>query len=117
LEVRLGKNKKRPLLPILLVASGILILIVAVIILSSGGEPSTQGDLPNPEIPYPNITRVDLSTAKNAFDSNEAVFVDVRDADSFAAGHIPGARSIPLSELPSRLEELQTEDWIILYCT
>jgi uncharacterized membrane protein YdjX (TVP38/TMEM64 family) len=35
--------------------------------------------------------------------------LDVRDANDYAAGHIAGARSIPLPELKDRLQEL--EDW------
>ena len=38
--------------------------------------------------------------------SGEAVVVDVREADEFAAGHIPGAISMPLSAFqPSRLPD------------
>ena len=32
--------------------------------------------------------------------------LDVRDASEYAAGHIAGARHIPLAELPQRLDEL-----------
>jgi uncharacterized membrane protein YdjX (TVP38/TMEM64 family)/rhodanese-related sulfurtransferase len=37
------------------------------------------------------------------------VVLDVRDASDYAAGHIAGARNIPLPELKNRLQEL--EDW------
>jgi uncharacterized membrane protein YdjX (TVP38/TMEM64 family)/rhodanese-related sulfurtransferase len=37
------------------------------------------------------------------------VVLDVRDASDYAAGHIAGARNIPLPELKNRLREL--EDW------
>lgn len=39
----------------------------------------------------------------------ETVVLDVRDASDYAAGHIAGARNIPLPELRNRLAEL--EDW------
>lgn len=32
--------------------------------------------------------------------------IDVREADEFAAGHVPGAISIPMSEITTRLDEL-----------
>lgn len=32
--------------------------------------------------------------------------VDVRERDEFAAGHVPGAVNLPMSEIGSRLEEL-----------
>ena len=61
--------------------------------------------------------RVSLSEAYAAYQDLSAVFVDVRGAESFDAGHIPGAVHIPLADLASRLNELSKEDWILLYCT
>ena len=46
----------------------------------------------------------------------EAVLVDVRPATEFAAGHIEGARSIPLDELERRLAELPAGREVIAYC-
>jgi rhodanese-related sulfurtransferase len=44
------------------------------------------------------------------------VLVDVRPAEEYAAGHIEGARSIPLDELERRLEELPKDAEIVAYC-
>lgn len=46
----------------------------------------------------------------------EALVVDVRPAEEFAAGHIPGAVSIPLADLAARLPELPRESEVIAYC-
>lgn len=46
----------------------------------------------------------------------EAVVVDVRPAAEYAAGHIPGARSIPLDELADRLAELPDTVEVVAYC-
>jgi rhodanese-related sulfurtransferase/predicted transcriptional regulator len=46
----------------------------------------------------------------------EVVLVDVRPAEEFAAGHIKGARSIPLPELERRLAELPKDREVIAYC-
>jgi rhodanese-related sulfurtransferase len=35
-----------------------------------------------------------------------AVIVDVREPDEYAAGHLPGARNVPLAQLEQRLPEL-----------
>lgn len=51
------------------------------------------------ELPYPEIVRVGLGDSKAAYDLKQAVYLDVRDADSFANSHIPGAVSIPLNDL------------------
>jgi rhodanese-related sulfurtransferase/predicted transcriptional regulator len=46
----------------------------------------------------------------------ETVLIDVRPQEEYAAGHIEGARSIPLSELEQRLAELPADREIIAYC-
>jgi 3-mercaptopyruvate sulfurtransferase SseA len=61
--------------------------------------------------------RLSLEEARAAYDKNEALFLDVRSAGSYASSHIPGARSIPLGELESRMGELNPDQWIITYCT
>ena len=42
--------------------------------------------------------------------------LDVRPREEYAAGHIPGAVSIPLDELADRLSELPDDGHIIAYC-
>lgn len=42
--------------------------------------------------------------------------LDVRPADEFAVGHLPGAINIPLSELEARLAELDPNQEIVAYC-
>jgi rhodanese-related sulfurtransferase/predicted transcriptional regulator len=44
------------------------------------------------------------------------VVVDVRPSEEFEAGHIPGARSIPIDELKERLDELPKSREVIAYC-
>jgi rhodanese-related sulfurtransferase/predicted transcriptional regulator len=45
-----------------------------------------------------------------------AILLDVRPQEEFAAGHIEGARSIPIEELERRLDELPTDREIVAYC-
>ncbi len=42
--------------------------------------------------------------------------LDVRPPEEYEAGHLPGARSLPLAELPSRLRELSRDREIVAYC-
>ena len=63
------------------------------------------------------VQRVTPEEAKAAFDSGAAVFLDVRSHTIYLQSHIPGALSIPLAELKPRIAELDTEQWIITYCT
>jgi rhodanese-related sulfurtransferase/predicted transcriptional regulator len=46
----------------------------------------------------------------------DAVLVDVRPGEEFEAGHITGAKSIPLEELEDRLAELPTDREVVAYC-
>ncbi len=46
----------------------------------------------------------------------QALVIDVRPAEEFAAGHIPGAFSVPLADLKSRLAELPPDGEIVAYC-
>ena len=46
----------------------------------------------------------------------DVVLVDVRPGEEFAAGHIDGARSIPLDELEQRITELPSDREVIAYC-
>ena len=52
-------------------------------------------------------------------DRNEVpLIVDVRRADEFAAGHVPGARNIPHTEIAARLDELRgnIHNEVVVYC-
>jgi rhodanese-related sulfurtransferase len=46
----------------------------------------------------------------------DAVLVDVRPPEEYDAGHIEGARSIPIDELERRLAELPDDREVIAYC-
>jgi rhodanese-related sulfurtransferase len=46
----------------------------------------------------------------------DVVLIDVRPRREFDAGHIDGARSIPVEELESRLVELPVDGEIVAYC-
>jgi rhodanese-related sulfurtransferase len=46
----------------------------------------------------------------------DVVLIDVRPRLEFEAGHIGGARSIPVEELESRLVELPVDSEIVAYC-
>lgn len=49
-------------------------------------------------------------------EAGDVVVLDVRPAPEYAAGHLPGAGSIPLEELKDRLVELPEDLEVIAYC-
>ena len=46
----------------------------------------------------------------------DVVVLDVRPASEYAAGHIAGARSVPIAELSRRLKQLPKRTDVIAYC-
>jgi rhodanese-related sulfurtransferase len=46
----------------------------------------------------------------------EVTILDVRPAEEYRAGHVPGARSIPLAELKKRIAELPRHRDVVAYC-
>ena len=48
--------------------------------------------------------------------SGEVTVLDVRPSEEYRAGHIPGALSIPVGELRTRLAELPKRRQIVAYC-
>jgi 3-mercaptopyruvate sulfurtransferase SseA len=113
-------GNQRRIFGIVLVIAGGLLLVVAVLIGLNSGQttqpPAIVSATPT-EIAIADIQRVSLADSKTAFDQQKAVFVDVRDAQSYASGHIQNAISIPLAEMTTGLTELKTSDWIITVCT
>jgi len=77
---------------------------------------SSPGNLPLTEAEVPRVT---VEEAKAAFDSGEAIIVDVRWHTDFEASHIPGAINLYVDEInanPNGLN-LNKDQWIITYCT
>lgn len=67
------------------------------------------GNTPDPR----EITNDDAS---DVYDQSGAAFVDVREPDEWASGHIPNARHIPLGDLAQRAGELRRDVRIITVC-
>ncbi|UFS71613.1 rhodanese-like domain-containing protein [Geomonas sp. RF6] len=62
-----------------------------------------------------------LMQVKELYDAKEAVIIDARDMQSYEAGHIKGAVSLPLGEAskgapPSFQAEVPTAKELIVYC-
>jgi len=59
------------------------------------------------------IGRVELA---ERIATGEVVVIDVRPAAEFQAGHIAGARSIPIEELAANIKDLPTGVEVVAYC-
>jgi 3-mercaptopyruvate sulfurtransferase SseA len=60
--------------------------------------------------------RITVAELRQALEKGEAVVVDVRNEQSYKAGHIKGARWIFESDVPSRAGELPRDKMIVTYC-
>lgn len=66
---------------------------------------------------HPQIDVRDALAGQSAVEgADQPLLLDVRSADEFAAGHIPGAVNIPVDELRGRLGELDPARKIAAYC-
>lgn len=64
----------------------------------------------------PEVEQVTREQLLARVDRGEVTVIDVRPHVEYAAGHIPGALSIPLDELPDRLDELPEGTEVVAYC-
>jgi rhodanese-related sulfurtransferase len=46
----------------------------------------------------------------------DVLFIDLRSAEEFARGRLPGAKSIPVDALAQRWKEIPTSGRVVLYC-
>jgi 3-mercaptopyruvate sulfurtransferase SseA len=97
-------------------------LLLAMAASPAFAAPQTQAPAPAPAAPPAAPTqetarRISGIEARQALAKGEAVLVDVRPKESYAASHAEGALSIPLSDLGSRAGELPKDKLVITYCT
>jgi rhodanese-related sulfurtransferase len=62
------------------------------------------------------LEQVDRMDLLNRARSGEIVVVDVRPKEEYEAGHIPGALSIPLSQLEQHFSEIDPGQEVVAYC-
>ena len=64
------------------------------------------------------VANVSGTEAVMLMSRSKPLILDVRDATEFAAGHIQGAKNIPLAELESRLKEIEKfkDKSVLVHC-
>jgi rhodanese-related sulfurtransferase/DNA-binding transcriptional ArsR family regulator len=62
------------------------------------------------------LEAISIADLVDRLQAGQVTLLDVRPPEEYAAGHLPGAINIPLSELTQRLQELPTNGAVVAYC-
>lgn len=60
--------------------------------------------------------RINTVAAKQLIEEGNVAVIDVRNPDEYEEGHIPGAKLIPVNDLFSRVDELETDKQLVFVC-
>lgn len=60
--------------------------------------------------------RITPQEYQTSYAKSDHLLVDVRTAEEFRSGHIPGAVNISLQDLPTSMSKLPKDKSIVLYC-
>ncbi len=105
-------KRKNTSLPVILVLAAVLVglgILVYQGVRALSGNPiiKSQDDVP----------RISVEEAYQAVRDGEALLVDTRSAEQYAAQHAVGAINLPVDNLESQLASLDPDQWYITYCT
>ena len=63
------------------------------------------------------VEEISPEDVKERIDASEGTqIIDIRSPTDFKRGHIPGATNIPMTELPSRVDEVEWSDDVVVAC-
>ena len=63
------------------------------------------------------VVTVSVEQVKALFDAREKmIIIDLRPTGDFQKARLPGARSVPIKELPKRYTEIPRSGRVVLYC-
>jgi rhodanese-related sulfurtransferase len=64
-----------------------------------------------------NVPRISIDDVKALMAKKQVVLIDVRDPQSFAEGHMPGAINVPFDHIPNHVEQWKNEKRLLVtYC-
>lgn len=62
------------------------------------------------------VERINVVDLQKQVAAGNVVIIDVRHPEQYAAGHIKGARSFPMTDIEARASELPRDKQIVTYC-
>ena len=87
----------------------------ALAVFMAGASPTTDGTTLTPAV-YQSVPVIAPAALKPLLASGKVFLIDVREPDEFAAGHIAGARLIPLASLEQAYRGLPRDVKLVVYC-
>jgi rhodanese-related sulfurtransferase len=64
-----------------------------------------------------NVPRISIDEVKALMAKKQVVLIDVRDPQSFAEGHMPGAINVPFDNIPNHVDQWKKEKRLLVtYC-
>lgn len=106
-------NSRQKRMTWIILGAAVAIVVAGVIFLSLTADPNAVAAVNDGYDSY----RVSLADAKDAFDDESALFVDVRSPGEFNASRIPGAILIPLDQIAGNEPPVDKGTLIYTYCT
>ena len=116
----------------ILLGGGLIVVVVALVAFVAFRPNRAESVTPAPTAAWPaaaapaedhdhgaeaSVRRIGAVELRAAIDDGQAAVIDVRDLDSYAAGHIDGAMHIPLSFIESQIQYLPRDKMLVAYCT
>lgn len=90
-------------------------LVVQLCAVAEAHRPDVRAEL-DTSLPTDGIRLMDRDELLAASAAGEVVVLDVRPGDEYAAGHLPGAISMPLDELAERISDIPADVEVVAYC-
>ncbi len=90
-------------------------LVAQLCAVAEAHRPDVRAEL-DAALPTDDVRLMDRDELLAASAAGQVVVLDVRPGDEYAAGHLPGALSIPLDELAERISEIPADVEVVAYC-
>ncbi len=84
---------------------------------TSSAGPIAPRQPPSTAAPTDGIRRITVVELRDLLAKNEAVVIDVRNDANYKAGHIRGAKLIPVADTLNHIDELPKDKLIVTYCS
>lgn len=95
----------------------LIVLIIAVLALAACGGSAPAVETASQQVDLDALP-IELTVQQVADIMNhpDVALIDVREPSEYAAGHIPGVKLIPLGSLPSRVNEISKDKFVVMTC-